>query len=171
MMLITERAKRVTVRGEEGSSNDGSKRDEEEWPLKEVVFLEDVKSVPLGRVLKVDGAYAAVRFPTIGKDGKVTNSSFFVNICISIADLELTSIKRLNTYITQEVVPSTPEDWTALLQDCRLVRKDDLVAAKWGSGGTVGPRGPDCLQRSPRKIALPADVQVISIAVSITFYL
>lgn len=95
MMLITERAKRVTVRGEEGSSNDGSKRDEEEWPLKEVVFLEDVKSVPLGRVLKVDGAYAAVRFPTIGKDGKVTNSSFFVNICISIADLELTSIKRL----------------------------------------------------------------------------
>ncbi|XP_063372511.1 LOW QUALITY PROTEIN: E3 ubiquitin-protein ligase hyd [Cydia amplana] len=128
-----KRAKRVTFRGEEGSSNDGSKRDEEEWPLKEVVFLEDVKSVPLGRVLKVDGAYAAVRFPVVGKDGK-------------------------------EVVPSAPEDWTALLQDCRLVRKDDLVAVKWGSG-TAGPRGPDCLQRSPRKIALPADVQVISIAV------
>jgi hypothetical protein len=70
--VFTERAKRVTFRGEEGSSNDGSKRDEEEWPLKEVVFLEDVKSVPLGRVLKVDGAYAAVRFPIFGKDGKVT---------------------------------------------------------------------------------------------------
>ncbi|KAH9634156.1 hypothetical protein HF086_001358 [Spodoptera exigua] len=129
-----KRAKRVTVRGEEGSSNDGSKRDEEEWPLKEVVFLEDVKSVPLGRVLKVDGAYAAVRFPTIGKDGK-------------------------------EVVPSTPDDLSTLLQDCRLVRKDDLVAVKWGVGGAAGPRGPDCLQRSPRKIALPADVQVITIAV------
>ncbi|XP_028164187.1 E3 ubiquitin-protein ligase UBR5 isoform X5 [Ostrinia furnacalis] len=129
-----KRAKRVTVRGEEGSSNDGSKRDEEEWPLKEVVFLEDVKSVPLGRVLKVDGAYAAVRFPTVGKDGK-------------------------------EVVPSTPDDWTALLQDCRLVRKDDLVAVKWGAGGAAGPRGPDCLQRSPRKIALPPEVQVITIAV------
>ncbi|XP_072935848.1 E3 ubiquitin-protein ligase hyd isoform X3 [Epargyreus clarus] len=129
-----KRAKRVTVRGEEGSSNDGSKRDEEEWPLKEVVFLEDVKSVPLGRVLKVDGAYAAVRFPTVGKDGK-------------------------------EIVPSTPDDWTALLQDCRLVRKDDLVAVKWGSGGSAGPRGPDCLQRSPRKIALPPDLQVITIAV------
>ncbi|XP_052753603.1 E3 ubiquitin-protein ligase UBR5 [Galleria mellonella] len=129
-----KRAKRVTVRGEEGSSNDGSKRDEEEWPLKEVVFLEDVKSVPLGRVLKVDGAYAAVRFPTIGKDGK-------------------------------EIVPSTPDDWTTLLQDCRLVRKDDLIAVKWGAGGAAGPRGPDCLQRSPRKIALPPDVQVITIAV------
>ncbi|XP_030027136.2 E3 ubiquitin-protein ligase UBR5 isoform X2 [Manduca sexta] len=128
-----KRAKRVTVRGEEGSSNDGSKRDEEEWPLKEVVFLEDVKSVPLGRVLKVDGAYAAVRFPTIGKDGK-------------------------------EVVPSAPDDWTTLLQDCRLVRKDDLIAVKWGAGG-AGPRGPDCLQRSPRKIALPPEIQVITIAV------
>ncbi|XP_026324159.1 E3 ubiquitin-protein ligase UBR5 isoform X3 [Hyposmocoma kahamanoa] len=129
-----KRAKRVTVRGEEGSSNDGSKRDEEEWPLKEVVFLEDVKSVPLGRVLKVDGAYAAVRFPTVGKDGK-------------------------------EIVPSTPDDWMTLLQDCRLVRKDDLVAVKWGAGGAAGPRGPDCLQRSPRKIALPPEVQVITIAV------
>ncbi|XP_060810644.1 E3 ubiquitin-protein ligase UBR5 isoform X1 [Amyelois transitella] len=129
-----KRAKRVTVRGEEGSSNDGSKRDEEEWPLKEVVFLEDVKSVPLGRVLKVDGAYAAVRFPTVGKDGK-------------------------------EVVPTTPDDWTTILQDCRLVRKDDLVAVKWGAGGATGPRGPDCLQRSPRKIALPPEVQVLTIAV------
>ncbi|KAJ0181281.1 hypothetical protein K1T71_003366 [Dendrolimus kikuchii] len=129
-----KRAKRVTVRGEEGSSNDGSKRDEEEWPLKEVVFLEDVKSVPLGRVLKVDGAYAAVRFPTVGKDGK-------------------------------EIVPSTPDDWMSLLQDCRLVRKDDLVAVKWGAGGAAGPRGPDCLQRSPRKIALPPEVQVVTIAV------
>ncbi|XP_041974178.1 E3 ubiquitin-protein ligase hyd isoform X2 [Aricia agestis] len=129
-----KRAKRVTVRGEEGSSNDGSKRDEEEWPLKEVVFLEDVKSVPLGRVLKVDGSYAAVRFPSVGKDGK-------------------------------EIVPSTPDDWTALLQDCRLVRKDDLVAVKWGAGGSAGPRGPDCLQRSPRKISLPPDLQVITIAV------
>lgn len=89
-------------------------------------------------MLKVDGAYAAVRFPTVGKDGK-------------------------------EVVPTTPEDWTALLQDCRLVRKDELVAVKWGSGGSAGPRGPDCLQRWPRKIVLPPDVQVLSIAVSLLF--
>ena len=29
------------------------KKDEEEWPLKDVVFFEDVKTVPIGKVLKV----------------------------------------------------------------------------------------------------------------------
>lgn len=29
----------------------------------DVVFVEDVRSIPVGRVLKVDGQYAAVRFP------------------------------------------------------------------------------------------------------------
>ena len=29
------------------------KRDEEEWPLKDVIFVEDVKTVPVGKVLKV----------------------------------------------------------------------------------------------------------------------
>lgn len=40
------------------------RKDEEEWLLRDVIFVEDVRSVPVGRVLKVDGAYAAVRFPT-----------------------------------------------------------------------------------------------------------
>lgn len=38
------------------------RRDEEEWHLRDVVFVEDVKNIPMGRVLKVDGAYVAVRF-------------------------------------------------------------------------------------------------------------
>lgn len=29
------------------------KKDEEEWPLKDVVFIEDIKTVPVGKVLKV----------------------------------------------------------------------------------------------------------------------
>jgi len=29
------------------------KKDEEEWPMKDVVFIEDVKTVPIGKVLKV----------------------------------------------------------------------------------------------------------------------
>ena len=28
-------------------------RDEEEWPLKDVIFVEDIKTVPVGKVLKV----------------------------------------------------------------------------------------------------------------------
>lgn len=36
---------------------------------RDVVFVEDVRSVPIGRVLKVDGQYAAVKFPnTNGSD-------------------------------------------------------------------------------------------------------
>jgi E3 ubiquitin-protein ligase EDD1 len=84
-----------------GDSED-KRGDEEEWVLKDVIFIEDVKNVPIGRVLKVDGAYAAVRFPSnkdySGKEAK---------------DL---------------VVPanSGSEDPASLLQDCRLLRKDEL---------------------------------------------
>ncbi|XP_030767956.1 E3 ubiquitin-protein ligase UBR5 isoform X5 [Sitophilus oryzae] len=44
--------------------NTDNRKDEEEWHLRDVIFVEDVRSVPTGRVLKVDGAYAAVRFPS-----------------------------------------------------------------------------------------------------------
>lgn len=51
----------MTVSGSE--SNSEPRKDEEEWLLRDVIFVEDVRSIPAGRVLKVDGAYAAVRFP------------------------------------------------------------------------------------------------------------
>eukprot|EP00096_Caligus_rogercresseyi_P012405 TRINITY_DN5185_c0_g1_i1.p1 TRINITY_DN5185_c0_g1~~TRINITY_DN5185_c0_g1_i1.p1 ORF type:complete len:2971 (-),score=851.59 TRINITY_DN5185_c0_g1_i1:151-9063(-) len=38
------------------------KVDEEEWHLKDVIFVEDSRNIPLGKVLKVDGPYAAVKF-------------------------------------------------------------------------------------------------------------
>lgn len=71
------------------SSNE-HKKDEEKWQLRDVIFVEDVRSVPTGRVLKVDGHYAAVRFPsnhTRERDSK---------------------------------------DVDDILQDCRLMRKDEL---------------------------------------------
>ena len=79
---------------------DIEKKDEEEWALKDVVFVEDVKNVPVGRVLKVDGAYAAVRFHA--KDGSVSSNPVTASSS------------------------STSEDPLLLLQDCRLLRKDDL---------------------------------------------
>lgn len=36
------------------------KKDEEEWQLKNVYFVDDVRSAPIGRVLKVDGMYAEI---------------------------------------------------------------------------------------------------------------
>lgn len=53
--------KRKRMTQKEDSDN---KKDEEFWNLKDVVFVEDVRSVPVGRVLKVDGQFAAVRFPS-----------------------------------------------------------------------------------------------------------
>jgi hypothetical protein len=41
--LFVERQKRLAPKGE-----DTEKKDEEEWQLKDVVFVEDVKSVPVG---------------------------------------------------------------------------------------------------------------------------
>lgn len=88
-----------------GDSED-KRGDEEEWILKDVIFIEDVKNVPIGRVLKVDGAYAAVRFPSnkdySGKEAK---------------DL----VASANS--------SSTEDPASLLQDCRLLRKDELQAS------------------------------------------
>ena len=44
------------------------KKKREEWLLVDVIFVEDSKNVPVGKVLKVDGPYCAVRFPPASKD-------------------------------------------------------------------------------------------------------
>lgn len=75
-------------------SSSEHKKDEEKWPLREVIFVEDVRSVPTGRVLKVDGHYAAVRFPSTH---------------------------------TRERDSKDVDD---ILQDCRLMRKDELQVIK-----------------------------------------
>jgi len=45
--LFLERKKAPTP------SKEVEKKDEENWPLKHVIFVEDVKTVPVGKVLKV----------------------------------------------------------------------------------------------------------------------
>ncbi|KAI0232893.1 E3 ubiquitin-protein ligase UBR5 [Lamellibrachia satsuma] len=57
------------------------KTDEEEWPLSDVVFIEDVRSVPLGKVIKVDGVYAAVKFPSKDGDGSVASGDVTSLLC------------------------------------------------------------------------------------------
>ncbi|CAG9834089.1 unnamed protein product [Diabrotica balteata] len=117
-----KRQKRTVVANSE-LGND-QKKDEEEWLLRDVVFVEDVRSVPTGRVLKVDGAYAAVRFPSAHtRDSK---------------------------------------DVDEILQDCRLMRKDDLQVIKSSSNSRV----PDCFQRTPRRIQIPENGgQILTVAV------
>jgi E3 ubiquitin-protein ligase EDD1 len=63
---------------------DPEKVDEEEWNLKDVIFVEDSRNIPVGRVIKVDGPYVAVRFPqtnsgSANKDNKDNNEENLIN--------------------------------------------------------------------------------------------
>uniref|UniRef100_H3D6Z1 E3 ubiquitin-protein ligase UBR5 n=1 Tax=Tetraodon nigroviridis TaxID=99883 RepID=H3D6Z1_TETNG len=108
------------------------KVNEEQWPLREVVFVEDVKNVPVGKVLKVDGAYVAVKFPG-------TSSSMSSQSSAAPAD----------------------SDPSSLLQDCRLLRIDELQVVK--TGGT--PKVPDCFQRTPKKLCIPEKAEILAVNV------
>ncbi|XP_059176788.1 E3 ubiquitin-protein ligase UBR5-like isoform X3 [Physella acuta] len=99
---------------------------EERWLLKHVVFVEDVKTVQLGKVLKVDGACAAVRFNR-----------------------------------ETDVAGSSKDDVSSLLQDCRLLRKDELQVVKTAAG----PRNPDCFQKSPKKVVIAEHGQIEAVTV------
>ncbi|XP_044743814.1 E3 ubiquitin-protein ligase UBR5 isoform X2 [Chrysoperla carnea] len=135
--LITSKRKRICTTSESSNGNNTSdstsRRDEEEWSLRDVVFVEDACSTPAGRVLKVDGAYAAVRFSS--------------------------------TNATRDTKEATVDDTASLLQDCRLMRKDDLQVVK----PNVTSRIPDCVQRTPRRVPLVGEslpgVQILALAV------
>ncbi|CAL8144298.1 unnamed protein product [Orchesella dallaii] len=111
---------------------DGSeKKDEEEWQLKDVIFVEDSKNLPIGKVLKIDGSFAVIKFSQPGavvtlKDGKE---------------------------------PPTSEE--AVLQECRVLRLDDLQLVKNGSL----PKSPDCIQKSPRRVPLTEINNILSLSV------
>uniref|UniRef100_A0A8C2LDK8 E3 ubiquitin-protein ligase UBR5 n=1 Tax=Cricetulus griseus TaxID=10029 RepID=A0A8C2LDK8_CRIGR len=107
------------------------KVNEEQWSLREVVFVEDVKNVPVGKVLKVDGAYVAVKFPGTSSSTNCPHSS------------------------------GPDADPSSLLQDCRLLRIDELQVVK--TGGT--PKVPDCFQRTPKKLCIPEKTEILAVNV------
>ncbi len=56
---------------------------------------------------------------------------------------------------------TSKEDLTALLQDCRLLRKDELQVVK----GSSAPKVPDCFQRTPKKITVSENGQILAVTV------
>lgn len=52
-------------------------------------------------------------------------------------------------------------DTTSLLSDCRILRKDDLQVVK----GLSAPKVPDCFQKTPKKIMVPENGQILATAV------
>lgn len=126
---LPKRSKRL---GGSGGTGSGSGREEEKqvdevWDLKNVVFLDDSKNVCIGRVIKIDGTYAAVRFA--GKESNGNESSMDVN---------------------------------SLLQDCRLLKKDELRLIKPGNS----VRQCDYIQRQPKRLTLSDSSNIIKMTVS-----
>ena len=55
----------------------------------------------------------------------------------------------------------TKEDPSTLLQDCRLLRKDELQVVK----SLSAPRLPDCFQKVPKKVSIVENGQILAVAV------
>jgi len=102
-------------------------RDEEQWNLKDVIFLEEVKKPPAAKVIKLDGNTALVRFNQRDPFGHQSDS-----------------------------------DVNAYLQDCRMIRKDELQLAK---ETTSSSKIIDC-QRSPKKLNIPDSCNFLTFTVS-----
>lgn len=120
-----KRQKRMAPRSE----GESERKDEEDWQLKDVVFVEDVKTVPIGKVIKVDGCYVAVKF--FSKDSK-----------------EKEKETKEKDFSTSDFKDLTAEELIKLLADCRLLRKDELQVVK----SSMNSRAPDCFQRTPRRV-------------------
>ncbi|XP_017473114.1 PREDICTED: E3 ubiquitin-protein ligase hyd isoform X1 [Rhagoletis zephyria] len=89
-----KRVKRMTAK-----DDIENKKDEELWQLRDVVFVED-KVGPVGKVLKVDGDFVAVRFP-------VSTNTTAGSVCGSGGE-------------------GKDDDW----QQCRLLRREDVQIYK-----------------------------------------
>ncbi|XP_069947908.1 E3 ubiquitin-protein ligase UBR5 isoform X2 [Cherax quadricarinatus] len=88
--------------------------DEEEWPLRDVIFVEDTRPVPIGEVLAVDGNQVVV-------------------------------------------VPQTKEGKGNL----RVIHRDQLQVIRAGGN----PRVPDCYQKTPKRIPVTEQGQILTVAV------
>lgn len=123
---LPKRSKRIA--NTSSSFKDEDRKDEEIWKIKDVVFIEDFKNVPIGRVIKIDGSYACVRF----------------------------NCKDLGSNLQDNA------DLNSLLQECRLLRKDELQVVK----GSNSPRITECFQKSPKRVNIPEGIQLIKMTVS-----
>ncbi|XP_016930962.4 E3 ubiquitin-protein ligase hyd [Drosophila suzukii] len=140
-----KRTKRVTTKEDSNAPQEGRK-DEELWQLKDVVFVED-KVGPVGKVLKVDGDFVAVRFPAMNA------------AAAAVAAAAATASSSSNTASTSKE-EGKEDDW----QQCRLLRREDVQIFRTA----MSTRGPDWLQKQPKKINVGADaagVQLLTLAV------
>nr|CAH8831156.1 unnamed protein product [Trichobilharzia regenti] len=119
----------------------GNSISEEDWCLSDVVFVEDGRTQPVGIVLKVDGNIAAVKFLKEQERLCVAANCPYSPVCTLINSILGTG----SSSASMTPMSTDPMSW---LNDCRLLRKEDLTIVR--NAGLV--RVPDVIQRTPRRV-------------------
>ncbi|KAH9510695.1 E3 ubiquitin-protein ligase ubr5 [Dermatophagoides farinae] len=135
----------------------------ETWNLKDVVFVEDVKNMPIGRVIKVDGNFVAVKF----------------NATLSDNPVSMNKNQQLQEQQQQQSRPSGETDSIeSYIQDCRLLRKEDLIAVRafsstssapltfFNNSMIVGNKAYDYVQRTPKRVPLAEHMQILTMTLT-----
>lgn len=117
-----------------GDSADRQMLEEEEWPLKDVVFLEDTKPTPVGEVLAVDGDQVVI-IP-YNKDGKQSSSG---------AASGSSSI----------IGGGVGGNLRVIHRDQLTVLRAQPTSSAAQHHGSYPPRAPDCYQKTPKRVPIP----------------
>ncbi|XP_017139652.1 E3 ubiquitin-protein ligase hyd isoform X1 [Drosophila miranda] len=102
-----KRTKRMTAK-EDSNTNQESRKDEELWQLKDVVFVED-KVGPIGKVLKVDGDFLAVRFPALNNASNAASTS--KDECKEDDWQQCRLLRREDVQVFRTVMSTRGPDW------------------------------------------------------------
>ncbi|KER30873.1 hypothetical protein T265_02799 [Opisthorchis viverrini] len=129
---------------------------EEDWCLSEVIFVEDGRTQPVGIVLKVDGNIAAVRFLKDQERACLASNCPYSPVCSLVHSIINTGSQ--NHASSTNNSPALPlvspistaafPDPMAWVNDCRLLRKDDLAVVKYADSSRV----PEFVQKTPRRL-------------------
>lgn len=116
--------------------------DEEEWLLQDVIFVEDSKNVPVGKVLKVDGPYCAVRFPPAGKDKEPKDDESIASESTRLLRKDELQIVRSGT------LPRLPDCFQSKPKRVSTIEPSTILAL------TVDGQGIHVVLRNPPKLSL-----------------
>ncbi len=157
------------------------KNDEEEWNLKDVIFVEDSRNMPIGRVIKVDGQHTVVHFPIAGEKTPPVPAPPAAPSTPTAPIAPAPPTPAAPTTPSNAPTPPPPgappvlaatptkkegpseETTSSLLMSpsTRILPRDQLQLIE---GGSL-PRVPDCFQRVPKKVSLQNTVNDMNMSI------
>ncbi|CAG0918967.1 unnamed protein product [Notodromas monacha] len=133
------------------TSSNSSDSQEVQWNVKDVVFLEDIRTVTTAEVLRVDGPYAICRFH--GKEETITLGS-------RTKTKEKSKAKDKEPEKEEKEGIEQDKDAVMRLQhwnESRVLRADDLIVIKPG-----GLKQAEYFQKHPKKISVSDPSKLLS---------